>query len=53
MKKKLSMFLAAGLFTLLICLSLFEVGCTSVTPMLAEFDAHLREITIEWTNQED
>jgi hypothetical protein len=20
---------------------------------LAEFDAHLREITIEWTNQED
>lgn len=33
MKKKLSMFLAAGLFTLLICLSLFEVGCTSVTPM--------------------
>lgn len=33
MKKKLSMFLAAGLFALLICLSLFEVGCTSVTPM--------------------
>ena len=32
--KKLSAFLMVGLFVLLIGLSLFEVGCTSVTPML-------------------